>query len=302
MRGLIRAMLGAMLVLAIGALPAGAQHEATPEITGSILAGMGYPELAIEIENGEIVVPAEVEAGRTLITYTNVGEESSHPFLLRLPDSVSIEQAAADTGPEAMGPPEWFFDATFPGFVGETLPGETTRAVVDLTPGNYAVLDDAPFPFRVVESASTPVGSGDPASDGTVRLFEMGFELPDPVKPGRQVLEVVNDGAVPHELLLVWSPEPVTAEQALALIEGEDPNATPVGGGPSSADIVPVGGMGWLSPGTTAWTEVDLDPGHYIALCFVFDPETGMPHAMLGMVDAFIVGEGGTPAEGTPEA
>lgn len=291
MRGLLTAMLGAMLVLAVGVLPAGAQDGATPEATGSILAGMGYPELAIEVVNGEITVPAEVEAGRTLITYTNAGEESSHPFLIRIPDSVSPEQAAADTGPEAMEPPAWFFDSTFPGFVGETMPGETTRAVVDLTPGNYAVLDNSAFPFRVVESDATPVASGDPASDGTVRLFEMGFELPEPVEPGRQVLEVVNDGAAPHELLLVRSPEPVTPEEALALIEGEGPS-----------DLVPVGGMGWLSPGATAWTEVDLEPGHYIALCFVFDPGTGMPHAMMGMVDVFTVGEGGATPDATPEA
>ena len=48
--------------------------------------------------------------------------------------------------------------------------------------------------------------------------------------------------------------------------------------------------MGWLSPGETAWTEVDLAPGTYVALCFVFDPATGMPHAAMGMVAVFTVG------------
>jgi hypothetical protein len=51
----------------------------------------------------------------------------------------------------------------------------------------------------------------------------------------------------------------------------------------------PVGGMGQLSPGLTAWTELDLAPGTYVAVCFVFDPATGMPHAVLGMVDVFTV-------------
>lgn len=129
----------------------------------------------------------------------------------------------------------------------------------------------------------------------------MGFEFPETLEPGQQVWEVTNDGQVPHELLLVWSPVPVTPERALELIEGEDSSATPVDGGPSLEDIVPVGGMGWLSPGMTAWTEVDLQAGTYVALCFVFDPETGMPHAMMGMIDVFTVGEDATPTAATPE-
>ena len=67
------------------------------------------------------------------------------------------------------------------------------------------------------------------------------------------------------------------------------------------ADIEPVGGIRWLSPGATRWTELNLESGAYAALCFVFDPETGMPHAMMGMVDVFTVGEEGTPAVATPE-
>lgn len=35
---------------------------------------------------------------------------------------------------------------------------------------------------------------------------------------------------------------------------------------------------------------VDLTPGTYVAVCFVIDPETGMPHAMEGMVSLFEVG------------
>jgi len=268
-----------------------AAHDATPEASDSVLAQLGYPELAIQARDGEIEVPNQVDAGRTLIAYENVGQESSHPILIQIPDEVGVDEAVADLGPEATEPPSWFFDGTFPGFVGETLPGETSRAIVDLTPGHYLVLDDAAWAFEVLASDATPVAARVPETNGTVRLFEMGFEFPDSIEPGRQVWEITNDGAVPHELLLVWSPQPVTAEQALALILSEDSNATPVGGGPSSDEIVPVGGIGWLSPGITAWTEVDLDPGTYIAVCFVFDPETGLPHAMLGMIDVFSVGE-----------
>lgn len=285
-----RSLILLIAVLLLAGAPATAQ-DATPEAEEPLLAGMGFPEVTITIANGEITVPAQVEAGRVLITYENLGEESSHPLLMQLPADVTLDAAVTDLGPEAMEPPAWFLDATFPGFVGETLPGETSHAVVDLTPGTHVVLDDAPVPFEVVASDATPAAAGVPQADGLVRLFEMGFEFPETVEPGRQVWEVTNTGDLPHELLLLRSSEPVTAEQILELFMMEDERATPVGGGPSLADIEPVGGLGWLSPGATAWTEVDLEPGTYAAVCFVFDPETGMPHLMLGMVGTFTVGE-----------
>ena len=48
-------------------------------------------------------------------------------------------------------------------------------------------------------------------------------------------------------------------------------------------------GLGALSPGQTSWLALDLAPGTYIALCFVPDRETGVPHALMGMVQVFTV-------------
>jgi hypothetical protein len=81
----------------------------------------------------------------------------------------------------------------------------------------------------------------------------------------------------------------------MELVESEFQDATPTGGGPSGRDLLGIGGLGWLTPGATAWTEVDLEPGTYFALCYVFDPETGQPHVANGMVDVFTVGEVATP-------
>lgn len=281
-----------------------AAHEGTPESFEMRLGSLGYPELHIRVYDDRFELPAEVNAGRTLIIYENVGQESRHSLLLELPEEVDGERALADLGPEAEEPPAWFFDATFPGFPGETLPGETSLAVVDLAPGTHLVLDDFPALLEVVGADATPSPSQDPPTDGTVRLFEYGFEFPDSIAPGRQVLAVTNNGQEPHELLLARSPVPVTVEQVIELVtnESEDENATPTGGGPSFAEIEPVGGVGWISPGISAWTEVDLQPGTYIALCFVFDPETGLPHVAMGMVDVFTIDEPQIPETATPAA
>jgi hypothetical protein len=50
-----------------------------------------------------------------------------------------------------------------------------------------------------------------------------------------------------------------------------------------------VGYAALQSGGTTTWQEFDLDPGSYAVLCFIVDPETGVPHLMDGMVKTFTV-------------
>ena len=269
--------------------------EATPETAESELAGLGYPELLVRVNGDAFETPeTTVAAGRTLVRLENVGEESWHGFMLQVPEDVTDEQVAADLGPEAESPPPWMFEAIYPGFPGETLPGQTSLALVDLRPGRYIVLSDTVQPFEVVGEVATPVATPEaerPVIDGTVRLFDFNFEFPETVEAGPQLWEVTNTGEQPHELLLARSPEPVTTEQVIELMASESEGATPTGGGPSFGDFEPVGGIGWLSPGLTAWTEVDLAPGTYVALCFVFDPETGMPHVAMGMVAVFTVGE-----------
>jgi len=288
-------LLVVMLALIVAGPAVVAAQDATPSASGSALTALGYPELLIRVIDDAYEMPeTTVAAGRTLIRLENEGAESWHGFLFRLPEGVTDEQIAVDLGPEAEAQPTWLFEATFPGFPGETLPGQTNLAVVDLTPGRYLVLGDSAQPFEVVGDSATPAATPvatTPTSDGTVRLFDFNFEFPSPVVAGSHVWMVTNTGEQAHELLLARSPRPVTAEQVVELLSGESEEATPTGGGPSFGDFEPVGGIGWLSPGETAWTEVDLAPGTYIALCFVPDPETFVPHAAMGMVAVFTVGE-----------
>ncbi len=286
-----------VVILAIAlAGPAGiVAQDATPETSSTELAALGYPELLVRVNDDAFEMPeTTVPAGRTLVRLENAGEESWHGFMLQVPEDVTDEQVVADLGPDAEAPPPWLFEAIYPGFPGETLPGQTNIALVDLSPGRYLVLSDTVQPFEVVGDVATPAATPEaerPVIDGTVRLFDFNFEFPDTVDAGPQLWAVTNTGEQPHELLLARSPEPVTAEQVMELMAGESEKATPTGGGPSFGDFEPVGGIGWLSPGLTAWTEVDLEPGTYVALCFVFDPETGLPHVAMGMVAVFTVGE-----------
>ncbi|MDQ3045200.1 MAG: hypothetical protein M3R06_08635, partial [Chloroflexota bacterium] len=88
------ALLGAFGLLLALSGPVTAQ-EATPEASASLLGSMGYPELRIQVYDDRFELPAEVNAGRTLVVYENVGEESRHSLLMRLPEEVDGEQALA---------------------------------------------------------------------------------------------------------------------------------------------------------------------------------------------------------------
>lgn len=125
--------------------------------------------------------------------------------------------------------------------------------------------------------ATSPGAVVDPTAAATISLFEYGFDLPDTLTSGDQFWKIVNAGQEPHELLLASVPDGTTVDDLTTALQNDEEFGTAAGG------------LGWLSPGATAWAEVDLAPGTYVALCFVFDPKTGLPHAMEGMMDVFRV-------------
>jgi len=47
--------------------------------------------------------------------------------------------------------------------------------------------------------------------------------------------------------------------------------------------VVPVLDTTDQSSGVTAWYTADLAPATYLLACYVADPGSGVPHAMLGM-------------------
>ena len=62
----------------------------------------------------------------------------------------------------------------------------------------------------------------------------------------------------------------------------------------SSAPTTPppfsdAGGIAAIAPGETAFVVLNLQPGQYMALCYVLDPASGKPHVALGMLVPFTV-------------
>jgi hypothetical protein len=252
-----------------------------------------YPELKITAKGNKFKLPAEVAAGRYLVTVDNRGEAGIDTQIILAPEDRTVEevaQAFADQNENSA----WLYDATWAG--GPTvLAGKQGQTIIDLAVGNWAIVADGYAPSSLTVTAAAP-GSPvpiDPDATATIELQEYGFAgLTNDIQPGKQVWKLTNNGEQPHFLELIKAPGPVTVKQVLDMFMSMgDPSATPAPGALDPSTIEGVGGIGTISPGQTAWYVTDLEPGTYIALCFVPDRDSAMPHAMMGMIQVFTVAD-----------
>jgi hypothetical protein len=279
------------VIVALALLVPWARSAAASQNGGDELSTLGLNRVAIRIAADRVDVPNTVGAGRTLLAVQNTDSRPRQAILAQLPDGHSVDELTAGSN-DPRDLPSWFFASYFPGFPAEIPPGETRSVVVDLIPGTYALIGDVTASFVVgvgAAAAGTPAATPTVPADATIRLYEFGFQLPAPLPAGHHLLEILNAGRLPHALAILRSPAPLTREQAMQLVLSGDSQATPEGGGPRAADLTKAGGIGWLTQGATAWTEIDLEPGTYVLACQVYDPSTGMTHAMEGMVDVITV-------------
>ena len=262
-------------LVAAGFWAGGLRFTSAQSDADSLFAGMGYPELAIEISDTGIELPPSIPAGRTLISVHNSGSMPARAELALDPDPSSMSSTPATLIPN------WLANNTFPGMPNWTPHGATGYAVSDLLPGSYTVSSGMTVRMLTVtgppELVASPAPDAEPPSTATVTLFEFDFQLPANVSSGAQIWKVVNAGRMPHELQLAAIPAGTTRDDLLDAI------------GRAQMPGTPVGGLSQLSPGSAAWLEVDLPPGTYAAVCYIIDPDTGDPHAVEGMVEVFTV-------------
>lgn len=317
-------LLAALLALAFGGGAPALAQEATPAAADATFADApDLPALEITLtDNGFEGVPDETEAGRYVVSFTNdaSGElaEAAAIGFVRLPEGMAVADLAAlaeTAAAEPAGTPDpamteeemaeggedpfaYLYAAYLPG--GTTAgPGATGQAIVDLRAGDYAVTGDDPVspipPVAMTVTGDLPADLPEPEADVTVT--EVGtaagyaFELTGELAPGPQTIRIDNKSDQPHFVVLARSPEPITEEQLMALLELPE-DATPPPGVPNPEEFVDVAYAALQSAGTTQWLATDLEPGYHVIACFVPDPNNeGIPHAAEGMADIIEVGE-----------
>jgi hypothetical protein len=153
--------------------------------------------------------------------------------------------------------------------------------------------DEAAFDRPATAEASRTVHAYDVETCGwaTVDVTATNFAfdgLPGEQAAGVTSFELTNEGGDVHELLLLRKDDGVTqsAEELLALPEDE-----------AMALATVVGDPAFALPGAGDHAVVDLEPGDYVAVCFIptgttgtdGPPPEGPPHAMNGMFAEFTV-------------
>ena len=297
-------------------------QDASPGAMGpSKLSQAGLPELRVTASGGALQAPAEVAAGTVLVVLDNQMDAFIGFSLIGIPEGSSFEEVMMVLGPppapegspeagaeaspaggeEEMGPPPpLFFDITWAGGV-FAAPGSVGEIAVTLTPGEWVLAGPPeeglpPVTLTVTGEAPTPV---EVPADASVTLKNFSFEIPADLAAGQQVWEVTNAGddpQQPHEMFVTKTPRRLTLEEVevlLALPEDE----LPPEGYPNPAEFEDVGGVAPISADQTVYFELNLEPGAYVAVCFMPEKETGEPHAMKGMIVVFEIPEEGQTVE-----
>lgn len=273
------ALLAALLVAGAAGL-AGCGEASTPRAT--------IPSVTFVARDFAFEAPQTLPGGLVSVTMDNQGKEPHQAQLARLHDGVTREQLVDALGkdPEAVLPL-----VSLVGGPNIVEPGKSQTVVVQLPAGEYVAVcfvasDDGHSHIEKGMTSFFTVGApgeqpAEPEADALVTLRDFGIDVPAQVDAGHVTWKVWNHGGQAHELTLFKMVEGKTAQEGLAYLhEAESSGPMP---------FTSAGGMVGLDPDKSGWVQLDLDPGEYVAACFVPDPSSHAPHFMLGMTTSFVV-------------
>jgi uncharacterized cupredoxin-like copper-binding protein len=229
--------------------------------------------------------PDTLPAGFTRMNLMNHGTEPHHMVVVRLDSGHVVGELLQAVSAEKV--PNW---VTLLGGPNATMPGATTETVIELTPGNYAILcvisstDGTPHVAKgmvrqltVKDAATATVPL---TADIELTLSDYAFKTSTPITPGPHVIRVVNIAEQPHEVTLVKLEPGKTMQDFLKWA------AKPQGPAPGAW----FGGTTPQSKGITSYIVTDFTPGEYGFICYVPDAKDRKSHHLHGMVDQFKVG------------
>lgn len=304
-----RLMLGTALgASAAAVLPARAIFaQATPMAQATPAAG-AYPEFTVTINDDNLTASAtEVPSGYVKFNVINLSKDSDAASFIgpgqgQTMDEITkaLGQIAASGGSQF---PPAMYKAVIPGGPGDLQPATTGSAYIHLTDGDWAVAPEGKqAPIMVTAKAGSASNETAPSSVVTITEVDFAFNGFDQAIPaGTHTWKVDNTGAQPHMLSIMGVPAGTTKDQVLALVTAEM-SGTPPASGLKESDLTSVNPSGVMiqSAGVTIYPIMNLDKGHYAAVCFMPDEKTGKPHVLEGMLAVFDVGEAAPPA--TPGA
>jgi hypothetical protein len=189
-------------------------------------------------------------------------------------DTASLGLESGDTTPGDFEQALHAVEEAAPGEIAESVGVMTIEARSLMAEAEAAQGDEGPPPIPSDEFFAASVDVGGYLSDTcdleTVDVTAKNYEfqgIPDTVPAGVTVLNFTNAGTEFHEIALMKLPEGEerSVEELLAVPETEQPETT------DKAFVL-------APPGAATYVTADLDPGRYVALCFV--PIGATPEAL----------------------
>lgn len=246
------------------------------------------PEAVVHAYDYAFDGPDTFETGLRRVRLENLGDEPHHLQFALLNEGVdmgSFGEALATQGPGALSL------VTLTGGPGLIVPGATTETLVDFAlPGTYALLcfietaDGVPHlalgMVDALEVTGEPRAAADLDADVEVRMVDFAYTMPSSIPAGRTTWKVINDGPQPHEMIVLELADGADFGSLMQHLSEQGEQGMPA---------MPVGGAQGLSAGLASYLDWELGPGEYVAICFIPDPDTGLPHLALGMAAPFTV-------------
>jgi hypothetical protein len=282
---LIFAALSTLVVAACGSQTSTYGGGSAPTTT----AQQAFPAITIKAVDFAFSQPQTVPAGFVDLTFINNGSQPHQVQFVRI-NNGNFDQF--DTALKKNGPGAALALATLYGGANAVDPGLKEEVILNLPQGQYASIcfvagqDNVPHymkgmltPFRITGSDSG--NPPPPKANAEVLLKDFAYVLPTSIPAGQAILKITNQGSQPHEMDLLKLAAGKNMQDFQNYIKSNNPSGPP----PFAFE----GGMGGIAAGSSAWLKLNLQPGHYVAMCFIPDVKTGKPHFMLGMLSSFTV-------------
>lgn len=279
-RSISAATLIFFLALLLAVSPVGCSAAAdtlTPTEPGKAPAAEP-PQFTIKMDTGEINIPQGIPPGLVQLTIDNIDTEWHAAIIRQLNEGVSVEEFGTAF---AQDPRSTFPLTSFIG--GPDVPGNTSMSgYYTLHTGTYIVVDNwtDPWRFESFQVEGETVSDQLPQADVVVQMKEYNFDMPDSLPSGRHLWQFTNQGEFLHNLGIIRLSEGKSMDDLIAWSrEGQ---------GPEPFEYFTMWNI--LSPGTTSWGEIELQPGEYLAVDFMpdFASEDGW-NIEQGMVQTFTV-------------
>lgn len=227
--------------------------------------------------------PDRIPGGMTTVQLINRGHDLHQIQFIKLPASKTESDFITEITADPSRLPGWAQRRSGPNSV---APGEQAVATIKLEPGAYVLLCGIPDkhgrphvllgmlkPIRV--EAPVTQQSPMPRSDLTLTQVDFGFELSQPIKPGKRTIHVLNQGSQAHEVVVV---QLARGASVADFIDSFVPGVPVLPAGK------PIGGLAGLEGGRDGFFQTDFAPGRYGLICFLPDMITRAPHFARGMM------------------